>query len=276
MVTKQLIKKTIYPRPHDIELKWTMNASILANQCFSIPLITADEGQGDPASYNAHPQHASFAEKAMSHCYPDSVVNSINCKIVTSLLKHAWNTDKIETMMVGYMPFFMSFINDYTAKDELSGVTSAAILEMQKEDTDRQGYPIFNATDATGDLLVVGADQLGNTASELEGITFDMKTFQDLRAYGSNSGHLRQLAPKMHWRRVTKYRPATFKLNLKVNSKVKRMNPYTYCGVIIYVPDFADINSLNDSADDTTGEHLQHTLRCRYNEWNENFDMNRT
>ena len=42
------------------------------------------------------------------------------------------------------MPITTSFLEDISAKDELSTLTVGQILEMQTESTDRQAYPLWN------------------------------------------------------------------------------------------------------------------------------------
>ncbi len=108
-----------------------------------IPLIIHDEAQGDPALYNAHPEHASFAEYLGPNCYPDSVINTVFVELTYALTKAAIETDKVPAVKLVYMPIFTTF-DDITVNDEVSGLDIGEILELQREATDRQSYPLYN------------------------------------------------------------------------------------------------------------------------------------
>ncbi len=242
-----------------------------------VPILCYDEGQGDPASYNANPQHASFATTDEPHCYPQSKVNSLYSKTVVSMSKECWNTDKIEEFLCCVIPVYFSFKEDYEATDEVSTSTVAALLEMQKEATDRQGYPIFNNANLAGDNVAMGTAQLGLTTDDaIEGITFDIDALYNALHYYSNAGKLRTCMGKPIFKRVRRGKSATFNLSYKMNPKVKRLNEYTYCGRIITIFNAASDIQLCQASDDTAVTHAVVSTLDRFAEWNDNFDMNRS
>ncbi len=104
------------------------------------------EGLGDPTSYNANPEHASFVKVAMPNCYPESTVDKTFIELRMTLTKGALETDKMHALRFAFMPVFTTF-DDIAALDEISTLDIGEILELQREATDRQSYPLFNAID---------------------------------------------------------------------------------------------------------------------------------
>ncbi len=276
MVTKRIIGKTIYPRPHNLEHAFDLSTVDTNQRATTYPLIHYDEGLGDPASYNSHPEHASFAEVSTTSVYPDSKISTMHVKIILALTKHCWNTDKIEEVLVRIIPIYFAFKEDYEAIDELSTNEVQDILEMQKETTDRQGYPIYNGTDLDGDLITLGTTQLGlTTDTKIEGITFSAGALYDGLQYYTNKRKLQKCMGRIMYRRVRRREGATLKMNIRLVSKVKRANPYMFCGFIIDIPNPGGATQLFEAGDDSAGDHILCKVLTRYNEWHENFDHNK-
>ncbi len=145
MTLKSILRKQKwYPRPHDFGVIFGLGLeSAVVNNDTIIPLVIHDEAQGDPALYNAHPEHASFAEYLGPNCYPDSVINTVFVEVTYALTKAALETDKVPAVNLLYMPIFTTF-DDITVNDEVSGFDIGEILELQRETTDRQSFPLYN------------------------------------------------------------------------------------------------------------------------------------
>ncbi len=277
MVTKLLIRKTIYPRPHVMENKFEMSLNGTTKATTLFPIIQNDEGLGDPASYNSHPEHASFAEYVGPNCYPESHVNKTFTKFTVTMSKLAIETDKLRNLLVCFIPIYMAFKEDYTAIDEVTSIETQDVLELVTESTDRQATPIWNGQKLGGDFPTLGADVVGlTTDTKIEGIAFDLNQYIDSKNHLTIAGKMRKIAGQTIWKRVSRDRPATFKMRTINNSKVKMINPYTFCGVIIHMPLATSIMQLTMAADDTNITHTFVTALCRYNEWNENFDHTKT
>ncbi len=137
-----------YPRPHYGRWTWAHGLETgVANTYTILPIAMYDEGLGTPSAYEANPEHASFADAGEANCFPDSDVEYINVTLTYALTKGALRTDELISVKCMFMPIHCAFLEDYNALDELSGLTTATILEMQTESTDRQGYPLYNAVD---------------------------------------------------------------------------------------------------------------------------------
>ncbi len=143
----RLMRTKWYPRPHNMETNWGYGLETgVANTDTIIPITMYDEGLGAPSAYEANPEHASFVEAAEANCYPESKINLVLAQLTLSLSKGALETDKIHNVRYYYQPIFTTF-DDITALDEISTFDIGEILELQREGTDRQCYPLFNAVD---------------------------------------------------------------------------------------------------------------------------------
>ncbi len=146
-VKTMLMKTKWFSRPHKMTINWGFGMETgVSNEATTIPITMYDEGLGDPASYNANPEHPSFASVAMPNCYPESRINLVTCSLKMMMSKGALETDKLPAISFAYMPIFTTF-DDLIANDEVSGLDISELLELQRETTDRQTYPLFNAVD---------------------------------------------------------------------------------------------------------------------------------
>ncbi len=141
-----------FDRIHKDNLQW--GASLrhgLVTHGTIIPLIMNDDALGDPMSYNTNPEHASFTEESMPNCFPDSEIRNFKVSLEIQATKELWNLQAFwHSPKISYGLIACAFPEDLDAIDEISGLTLKAILELQKETTDRQCYPLFNAVDLKG------------------------------------------------------------------------------------------------------------------------------
>ncbi len=268
-----MLKVENWPKIHQINLNFFLNADDATRTKAGtiVPLITADEAM-IASSFYTNPRNTNFAPSDESHCCPQSNVNRISGSVQLSLAKFAIETDKVKQMRVTVIPIAVAF-EDLESIDEKTTTTIKAILELQSEATDRQTYPIYNGTDLIGDTTNLGADQLGLTTNEIiEGVTFDQQQLYDALSFYTNSGKLSSCIGKIrHY--VVRDKSKTFKFNITLPKKAKRMNPYTFFGLLIYVPQLGTENQFGYSTDTTDIPHIQVVLRAQYNEWNPNFLM---
>ncbi len=272
----RFIKLRTYPRPHDEQLEVDFGLeSGVENKCTIFSIAFYDEAQGAPSLYNANPEHASFAEYGGQNCYPDSRIDNIYSSIRISMTKAALETDKIHSVRYAYMPINMSFVEDYTAADELSSAEIEDVIEMQHELTDRQGWPLYNGVDMkikhTGSATM-HADIAGLTTDQkMEGVTFNPALYYDTLHYRTTSGKLKNVQRGLKWNVITKQQ-LTRTHNFHIVPKTKFMNPYTFFGVMVYVPSTSDINQIHVAGDTTDISHLHCDFRTRYNEWHQGFN----
>lgn len=157
-----------FDRIHEAFVQWGVGLRHTAVTSGTIiPLIMNDDALGDPMSYNAHPEHASWAEESMPNCYPDSEIKNFKCTLEIQALSNLWDSitlgSKWQSPKISYALIACAFPEDLDAIDERSGLSLKAILELQKESTDRQCYPLFNAVDMLGVPSLLHANVPGLT-----------------------------------------------------------------------------------------------------------------
>ncbi len=267
-----------YPRPHTIECSWTHSLeSSTVNHTTILPVVRHDEGLGAPASYNANPEHASFAASSSSGCYPESRIDNIFQEIHFSLTKDALVTDNIDAVRLAFMPMALAFITDYTAIDELTSEEIQDILELQTESTDRQGYPLYNGAKVVPKFsgsATLNADEPGLTTNQiLEGIAFNEGAFYDFLQYKTPAEKLKSLIGGLKWITLTRRNPVA-RVRIRLRNKTKYMNPYAFQGTLIHVPQSATKQQFTLVTDTTANlPHVSVMTQTRFLEWNQQFDM---
>ncbi len=278
-IATRLMKKKWYARPHQMQLAWEFDLETADKQDTIVPVAMYDEGLGDPASYNAHPQHASFAEAAEPNCYPESTISDIFIELKVGFTKGAIETDKIQGLSYCFMPIHMAFENDYTANDDSTSLEIQDILNMQFETTDRQGYPLFSGTKLTERIAGWGtfaANVPGLTTNQImESVTLGTGAYYDMLHYRSNARKLQSVQSGIKWNSIYRVRP-TRSHKFRLTSDTKFMNQYTFYGIYVMAPPVSDIQQYVVAADTTAISHLWCSLRSRFNEWHQAFNMERT
>ncbi len=137
------------------ELKGSFGCSVEAGTVRTttiIPLIMNDDALGDPMSFNANPEHASWAELSRPNCFPDSEIRNFRFSMTAfTNIDQALN---LPSSKFDYALIACAFPEDLDALDEKSGLTIKTILELQNETTDRQCFPLWNAVDMTSGSLL--------------------------------------------------------------------------------------------------------------------------
>ncbi len=106
----------------------------------------------------------------------------------------------------------------------------------------------------------------------IESVAFSPVNYYDQLQFMTNSGKLRTCQGGLKTITLTKNRP-TVKINIRIRPKVKRMNPYTFFGVLINLPIIESVDQIGLAADVTDIDHVEVNMKVRYNEWNQNFNF---
>ncbi len=275
----KLMKTKWHPNPHDLKHSWTHGIESGVSDSSTIyPVIMYDEGLGAPSALKTNPENASFVQSNAPNVFVGSRIDNVISQFVFSLTKAALETDKIHALKVGVMPIFTAFINDYIAIDELTSLEIQDILELQTESTDRQGFPLYNSVKmdeafANSSLLAATVPGLAAT-QKLEAVTFQLDAYYDMLHFQTTSEKLRSVSGGMHWMTLTKDKPIrTWKMKLR--SKVKRANPFTFFGLLIHVPAVGSFEQIAQAGEVTDLQHLQVSTLNRYNEWNQEFNFSK-
>ncbi len=276
MARVKFMKNKWFPRPHFMQNSWSHSMEVADQHSTIYPLIHYDEGLGTPSDYEANPENANFVRNGMPNCYPDSRIDLILSKLDFSLTKGALHTDNVDIMKMAFMVIKLAFKEDYIAIDELSTFETQDVLEVTTEATDRQGYPLWNGTKLTEKFTnsaLLNTQVPGLTTTQvMEGVDFKTNDYYNLLHYMTNRKKLMALQRGLKWFTISRDRPhKTFKI--KIDPKVKAMNEYTQFGVLIHCPQVDSHDQFVIAGDVTAIPHVNVQMSCRYNEWNENFNM---
>ncbi len=276
-----LRKKQWFPQPHRVSGSFAFEFDDSGLDATILPIAFYDEGLGAPSSIETHPENASFAiVNDQANCFVNSSINVVFAQLRFSLTSK-FHDDNLTQLRFATMPIHMAFINDYTAIDELSSLEVQDILMMQTESTDRQGGPLFVATKdlpekiaTTGNL---GANQpFLDTDVGIEAVAFSQNNYYDALQFLTIGGKLKKVSSGLQWHRLTRNRPF-LNYNVKIRPNVKRMNPFTFFGVMIVAPAAGGTDQPHVVTRDFTAatQYMDCDYDVRYNEWNQEFEMSK-
>ncbi len=278
MVIKQsrLMRTEWWPQPHRREISMYFELDDQAIDATIVPIIMYDEGLGTPSDRETHPENAAFAVFADPNCYINSRVDNMFCELTFSLTSKAID-DNIPAISVSFMPIHTAFKEDYIAIDELSSFEVQDILELQTEATDRQGFPLYAGTDLPepfANSADVGTSVPGLSVDDsIEGVAFNSGQFYDALHYQTIEGKLKKVQSGLKWLTLTPNRPIA-KIRIHQKSKTKRMNEYTFFGLLINVPVTGFFRQVAAAGDITAAtNYVRADVKYRYNEWNQDFNF---
>lgn len=271
-------EKDEHPLPHNMKIKFSLGMET-KNETY-VPLILNDEGLVNPDLVIANPAHGSFAESNNPYCYHDSIIPRMNITIKARMSKGAVETDKVQELEFYWMPVYTSFLNRLEAADSKTGVTVEGLLELEHETVGKSAYPIWSTTKLTGHAgdTKIHADAttalMGLTTDDsLETVVFSDSQFFDALQYFTNAPMLKKVVGRMHRVRVRKDKMYVYHSNNFTNSMVKRINDYTFCGILFDLPIGTDSRQIMEAGDTTDINHLHLSVYTRYDEWNSDFDQ---
>lgn len=275
---KRLMKEEWYPQVHSMEHSMTFSLERSSNNSTIYPIIMQDEALS-PSGQNTHPEHSGFVERSYPNCCPESRVNNINGRLRIALTKGALETDKVQPVKVGVMFIKTAFTEKLDATNELDSATVKGTLELQYETTDRQTYPIWSGTKVAelySNSALLGSAVPGLTTTQvIESVAFDVNQYYDMLHYKTNRGALKECQRGLKWYTLTRNRPYV-DIPIKIDGAIKRMNPYTFFGCLIHVPQVGTFTQDIAAGDTTAIEHVVAKFSIRYNEWNQDMNHSRT
>ncbi len=274
---KKLMKTTWYPQPHTIRGSMSFELDNAVMDTTIVPFAFYDEAMGDPTAKETNPRNAAFAVvNDEPNCFVDSRINNIFAQFRFNLSAQALDHN-ITSIRFSVMPIYMAFLENYVAIDELSQLEIQDVLELQTESTDRQGGPLYVAATDLPEMTAGIANQGANvpfldTDAGLEGVAFNTNQYYDMLHFMTNGALLAKSTGGMKWMTLTQNRPS---INMRFNivPKVKRMNEFTYIGLLVNFPLAGNEQqnmALSEITVDTDYVHCMYSIR--YNEWNENFN----
>ncbi len=267
------------PLPHNFGVTFEMGMeSGAGHEATYVPLILNDEALVNPDLVIANPRHGSFAEMDDAYCYHDSIIPKINLTIRAKMSKVAIETDAVRTLTFSWMPVYCAFLNRLDAADSKTGVSVEDILELTHETTGKSVQPIWSGNNLSGGVLGIHATPtvalMGLTGDAIiERVIFDKDLFYDALQFYTNAPMLRKCVGPM--RRVTLKRDNRYfyHSNNFTHPMVKRVNDYTFCGILFSLPLVGTVEQMTNAGEVTAIDHMQIGVHCRYDEWNPDFDQ---
>jgi len=251
----------------------------------------------DDVSINAdavevNPKHNLFAEETGSTCQAESIVPRMsfgfNARIPTSARLNQWvgggGVEALEELIFNWMPIYTAFKEPLEAVNEEDALAVEAVLELNVANGNSV-RPLYTGTDligaTTGDIPVstindveVFGDLGLSVDFKQEAVDFDPDIFFDAMKYGSTGSIIKKITGKWNTVRLRGGHAYHFHSENYMFPSVKRMNPFTFCGILFHLPQAADPRQLFDTGDTTaTIAQLRIDYVCNYDEWNPNYDQ---
>ncbi len=273
-----LMRTKWYPQPHKMANTWLYELDNAAIDSTIYPIIMQDEALGSPSILETNPTNASFAVSSAPNCYYGARVNNIYGNIKINLTSKAID-DNLPSVRFAVMVIALAFKNNYTVIDDLSSVETQDVLELQTEDTDKQGYPLWNGTDmleaAAGSADLAATVPGLTTDQQIEGVAFSETTYYDALSYLTIAGKMKSLQSGLKWYTLTPNKPF-INIPIHIKSSAKTINEFTFQGVLIHVP-VVDSGDQNLSTLDITAAtgYVRCNVNFRYYEWHQDFDFKR-
>ncbi len=267
------------PLPHNFNYKFGLNIdSGTTKGATYLPLILNDEGLVNADTVNVNPKHGSFAESNNPYCHQESIIPRMGVTIKATLSKIAIETDKIRQLNFSWMPVYTSFLNRLEAQDSKTSVQVEDILELQHETVGKSTYPIWGGKLSLAPAVGIHASAttafMGMTTNaNLELIAFDRELFFDALQYYTNAEMLKKVIGRTNNVTLTRDRNYFYHSNNFTHPTVKRINPYTFCGILFYSGKEGSTDQLLQVGDATSVDHIIVQAHIRYDEWNNSFDQ---
>ncbi len=271
-----------YPLPHAFDSIFQLSAEDASKDSTLLTLLRSSEVATGVEAIEVNPRNPNFAEDTGPLIHNGSLVPKMSFKLTAKMSKVAETTDGMRAVTFSWFPIYIAFLDSLTASDDKTGVEVEDILELQHETTNKDTYPLNTAGKLIGAEPVnlsniVAAEAFGDyglsASTQREAVAFDQNLFYQALSYYTNKGMLSKVIGKvttftLHRDNIYKY----FSNNFTYPS-VKRGNPYTFCGIMVYVHQVNKPELPIPAAEVTAISHVNFGFRVRFNEWNPLFDQ---
>ncbi len=270
-----------YPLPHNFSSSFGLGATSAPKHATIIPLVRSSEAAVAPEGVTVNPRNSGFLEETGMTCFPGSIVPRLNFNM-TCFIPEAAIATGVRHLVVKYMPIYTNFREPMLAQDSFTAFEVQDILELLTNVGPKDVTPIFDTklfspgtlplstiTD-TGEAI---GDWSLTTDGTYEGVVFDEEGFFDALQFFTNASMLRKVIGPIRSALVKQDRPFNYSSNNRMYPSVKRMNEFTFCALMVWVPQADTAGQTLLDSEITDIEHLHINYRCRFDEWNPNFDQ---
>ncbi len=274
-----------YPLPHQFTYQFGLTMDDETKNSTIITILKTTAEAATPEVVEVNPSNPTFAEETGALINRGSIVPKIGVSIAASIPDAARVADAITHVKFNWMPIYISYLNSLTAyhqaatsevQDILELIGSSATLEETDvlwADVDLLNaglHPLSTVNDAES-----VADLGLTTDAKMQSVAFDKKAFFDGVRFQENSGMLKAVTGRMRTVHLWAEKPYQYYSNNFTNPRVKRGNPYTFCGILFHMEQVGSVDQVQSHiATETTGiSHANIAIRVQYNEWHNRFEQ---
>jgi len=268
-----------FPLIHEWDFTFGLSMDDATKTSTIVPYIWQDNALIDYETIKTNPRNADFAIIG----YPNSCLGSYipNISVTWQAFIPPQDTE-VSRLHFNTMGIHTAMKNRLEAFDVKTGTTTASILELQSEATDRQVYPIYDATklfESQGARDVDFTKNIGlTTDGQLENVAFDKDLFFNAMHYYSNKEMLKSMTTPMKTRTLTE--PIVSHKNTiaiggtkTVDSMCKLVNDYTFQGELFHLPQVDSLFQYHTATETTAIEHVTVKGHVSFNEFNGAFNF---
>ncbi len=270
-----------YPLSHNFSYVTNLNADSETKNSTIITLVRSSMDAAVVAAnaVETNPMHANFAEETGPLCLYNSIIDKLMLSMRFTLTVAALETDKIPALNVYWMPIFGQFKEPWEALDDSTGTaTPASILNLTKDDTNKDIVPAFSNVDLSGsgsqplstvnDVENAVNDYNLTTNAVLESVAFDDAEWYDAMQYYTNDRVLQRLTGKMNKIVLTKNNPhRSIFIKRFVPRSIRTVKKYCFFGILLHCPISGSLNQLVSAASTSDIAHVNIQAITRYSEW---------
>jgi len=270
------------PLVHDFVWGFGLTIDAVTKYATYIPILFQDNAIVDYENIKTNKENDDWAVSSRPNCAAGSYIPN------AMITWEAWcPSPEIDVMKFNTLDVHTAMKNRLDARDKKTGEDIEVILDLQQEGTDEQCGALYDGTklfeghgvrDLSTDVPFL------TTNGQLENVAFDPEKYFDALHYYSNRSMLHKVSS--NWKNFTIQGDLTSDVGLRnliardttkgVPSICKFQHPYTYYGKLFVCPVVGITGRQYQLAGETTAiEHLTVEGRCRFNEYNPDFNFSR-
>ncbi len=274
---------TDHPLPHDFRYGFSFDILDATKDATLLTIIRASEDATvGVEAVEVNPTHASFAEETGPTCAMGSIVPKVSFTFRAAMSQAMLLDNEFGKVQLNMIPVYSSFLSSLDAADDKTTEDIELILDLEHDVTAKRVNPNFsvNLTDTATHPVntVLETEVFGDYGLAVDltmmSIAFDENRMYNALSHYTNGGMLRKVLGRKKTWTLSRDRPALYYSNNFTNPSVKRMNPYTYCGVIVWTS-IVGSHSFGISTDFNAADldRVHCNAEIRFDEWNIDFDQ---
>ncbi len=274
-----------HPLPHSFGYGFSLGVESQSATIMSF--FRADETITAVEGIEVNPSNAAFAEETGPTIANGSIIPKLTVSIHMSLAAVFSALQPRANVIVKMMPIYTAFLDSLEAENTRDAVQIEDVLELVHDTTDKNVQPLWDTVNAfTADNhplnSVLKTEVFGDwgltASSPIENVAFDPDLYFETLRFGTNAGMLKKVTGPIktfHLSAARKSADTFFSSNF-TQPMVKRGNPFTYCGLLCWLPQVASavgVTQYGIPSEYTDIAHVHFNSKVLFDEWNPDFDQ---